>query len=993
LRDKQQYDPLEPQQLVPDTPALLNDLCLALLCRDPAARLMAAAFRAWLEGESTAQAPSPAVVPPVEPSLVVGREKHLGMLTDAYAATRRGRPVVVLVHGPSGVGKSALVEHFLDGLAPASEAVVLAGRCYEQESVPYKALDNLVDKLSGYLRRLGPLKVQALLPRDTARLARLFPVLRQVDAVAGAPPPLEATPDRHEERRRAFGALRELLARLADRHPLILAIDDLQWSDLDSAALLAEVLRPPDPPALLLLACYRSEDAASSPYLRAFLAAVEKAVASVNLPVEALSELQSRELASSLLGGDDRADLTGAIARESGGNPFFVHELVQHFGSAGPALHGLTLPALLWERVTRLPNEARRLLEILSVSGRPLRQAEAVTAAALEGPPHGPLALLRSGRYTRGSGSSESDTMELYHDRIRETIVARLDSRERAAIHGRLARTLQAVSGVDPEVLGIHFEGAGEPVKASHYYTLAAAGAGETLAFDRSARLYQKALQLHTPEGDEGRRLRARLALALANAGRGAEAAREYLAAAAVAGPDEALDLKRSAADQFLFSGHIDEGLAVLREVLADLRLSMPPSPLRALWGLLWRRAFLRLRGLRFRLRLERDIPPEELRLIDACWAANLSLGLVDPIQGHYLQTRHLLLALRAGEPARVARALVTEAVGLASTGNAGVRRARPILCAAEELVRQIDEPYARGFTLLMRGVIAGMAGRWRLCHDLCNQAEEYFRASCTGVTFELDTAVRFSLGSLRYLGEIAELQCRLPLTVREARERGDLYGEMNTALAAPFLRLAEDDPVAARNELRQSTERWSRPGFDMQRLFCLRDEGQIDLYLGDPRAAWDRLCAQRGMLARSLLLRVQQLRIFMYHIRAQVAVAVAATAANPGPFLKAAERDCRLLEREVNPWATGIASLVRAGVAALRRDRPRAIVLLRAAAERLEALDLHMEAAAARRRLGGLLSGEEGRGLIEQADAELRNRGIVSAARMTAMLASGFPV
>jgi hypothetical protein len=86
------------------------------------------------------------------------------------------------------------------------------------------------------------------------------------------------------------------------------------------------------------------------------------------------------------------------------------------------------------------------------------------------------------------------------------------------------------------------------------------------------------------------------------------------------------------------------------------------------------------------------------------------------------------------------------------------------------------------------------------------------------------------------------------------------------------------------------------------------------------------------------------------------------------------------------------MALLVRAGITAIRGDRRRAATLLRDAAGRLDALDMPLHSAAACRRLGGLLGSEEGRALIEQADAELRQRGIVNPARMTAMLAPGFP-
>ena len=294
--------PVAPSTLEPGVPPELDALCLDLLRPESARR---APGREVLSRLSSTASARPVPEAPAGASLI-GRGRHLSELEGAFEIVRCGCPVVVFVRGRSGAGKSALVQHFLDGLAARGVAVALAGRCYEQESVPFKAIDSVIDALSRHLRRLTPLEVQGVLPRDLGPLLRMFPVLRRVDAVAVAAAGRQAAgaSDPQEVRRRAFAALRELLARLGDRRPLVVSIDDFQWGDSDSAALLAELLLPPDPPVLLLLASFRSEDEATSPILQQFLrtpgedgAFPERKV----LDVEDLSRADAHTLARALL--------------------------------------------------------------------------------------------------------------------------------------------------------------------------------------------------------------------------------------------------------------------------------------------------------------------------------------------------------------------------------------------------------------------------------------------------------------------------------------------------------------------------------------------------------------------------------------------------------------------------------------------------------------------------------------------------------------------
>jgi serine/threonine protein kinase len=999
LRKKQGLDPPDPASLVQGIPDDLRALCGDLLRRDPRQRPSGEDILRRL-GAGAAESTSAAATGTTAATEVplIGREPHLEALEAAFQASRQGRAIRLYVHGRSGVGKTALVQCFLGGLVERGEAVVLPGRCYEQESVPYKALDSLVDSLSRYLETLPPLEAQALLPRDIGALARVFPVLRRLEAVVSAPGRGGAVFDPHEMRRRGLAGLRELLGRLADRRPLVLFIDDLQWGDLDSAALLLDLFRPPDAPPLLYLGCYRSDDAGSNPCLQALLQArvPGQGVGRDELAVEPLTLPERRELALALLASRDPAAQAhaDAIARESGGNPFFISELVHYLGASGAQPGGgVTLHEVLWRRVLRLPEEARRLLEVVAVAGRPLRQEDACRAAGVAAGQSVALACLRAGRLLRGVGRPDSVEIETYHDRIRETLLTRLAPPALQEYHRRLALVLEASRRSDPEVLAIHFQEAGDTGRAGTYYALAAAQAAEALAFDRAAKLYRLALELQAPQEIEECRLRTGLADALADAGRGAESAREYLRAADTAGEAEALDLRRYAALQLLSSGHVDDGLATLRVVLQAVGMKMPETPQRALWSLAWQWLRLRWRGLGFR---QRDLPQldaRELQRLEICRSAAVGLSMVDPLRGAYFQTRYLLLALRAGEPQHLVQALAMEGAHASIGGRFSRRRTNELLGAAETLARQFAQPYPAAMVALAKGIADALEGRWEGAWSLCDQAEAIFRAHCTGVMWELSTAHRFALWSLMFLGEVAEMGRRLPALIKEASERDDLYAVTNLSLVIrTFVRLAADEPERARREVAEVMDEWSQQSFHVQHMNRLFDEVQIDLYQGKRCAAWERVTEHWPALARSCLLRVQQVRIFLLHLRARAALDAAGAAAEPRPLLRAAERDARLLRRERIAWAEALAQLVCAGVAMGRHDAGGARQLLEDAAGRFDAAGLRLHAAAARRRLAELVPGDQGRRLVEQADVWMISQNVRRPDRMTALLAPGFP-
>jgi tetratricopeptide (TPR) repeat protein len=518
----------------------------------------------------------------------------------------------------------------------------------------------------------------------------------------------------------------------------------------------------------------------------------------------------------------------------------------------------------------------------------------------------------------------------------------------------------------------------------------AADRASNALAFDRAARLYRRALELDPAADRELRRsIEVRLGDALASAGRGGEAAQAYLAASEGAPATRQLELRRQAAEQQLRSGHLDEGFETIRTVLAAIGMSLAKSPRRALLSMLMQRLRIRLRGLGFTEQPSERIAPHELVRIDTCWSVAMALGIVDNIRGADFQGRHLRLALDAGEPYRVARALAME-VGYSSVsgGRRARERSRQLAEVAQAVADRVGHPQAIGLVSLNRGTAAHLSGEWKAALALHERAERVFRDQCSGVGWELAGTHLYTLLSLYYLGELTEVARRLPMLLQEARERDDLTAVANLRTRLSYLVcLAADDPDRARSEVQAGISVWSRKGFTAQHYFELQGLVEIAIYEGKGSDAWAAVERKWSDLRRSMLTRVQRIHIEALSFRARAAVAAAADDAGArARHLATAQSAIRTMSGMDAPHAQPLATLTLAGVEVTRGNPQRAIALLEEAAGRLKAIDMSLHAAAAMRRLGEL-----GRaGALAEADAWMEEHGVRNAGLMTRMLVPG---
>ncbi|HSN26048.1 MAG TPA: protein kinase [Kofleriaceae bacterium] len=795
-----------------DAPALrgpMGELCGALLSRNPEERPTAAAVVAKLAARAQTEE---RIVP------FVGREAELGLLDAALDEVEAGAAVTIFVGGESGIGKSSLVRSFLGRVESTRRGpLILSGRCYERESVPFKGIDGIVDSLAHELLRRHPVDVALLLTEEVEALARVFPVLRRVPAIARMRVNRMASPV--ELRSRAFRGLRSLIAALAATAPVVISIDDLQWADTDSLALLREVVHPPHAPNVLVICTWRRVGG-PKPDLPGNVREIE---------LEPLSADEGRRLIAML-----SPDLEGeaeALVGEAGGHPMFLQELARHV--SGMRTSTSRFDDALWARVLRMDHGARRVLELVAVAGAPVPQGLVGQALKLEAPTLTKLlGVLRGSSLVRTSGTRAMDLVEPYHDRVREAIAARVPEPRRRRYHERLANVLLASKhgDLDPLAAIRHLEAAGAVQHAAELAMQAAPRAETQLAFELAAALWDAALRLGSHTEEDRRALLLRRAEALSHAGRGPDSAEAFLAAAEGASAETGFQCRRRAAHELLVSGHVHEGLAMTKQVLADVGEHLPPSTAAAKRSLVWAWCKLAVRGTKFEDKPTTALGAiDELRL-DMMRSASIGLSMVDLVPSAAFQARSVLLALKLGDRRRIAYALAFHAMFIASRG-VRIPQAKALLAQASGIAAELQSDFLLAWSRAGFGITEFFAGHHVEALEILSDAETRLRESSIGSYAELNHLRTFVLFTLRRLGAYGELRERLGAYQRDARLRGDRYAATSHTWSSNVVWLAADDIARAKYDLESCT--WSDPadGLHLQHWFLMRARAETALY------------------------------------------------------------------------------------------------------------------------------------------------------------------
>lgn len=994
----------DPQPLRSGAPSEVLQLCMDLLSREPDKRPSGAnvldvlAVASGRNHERTVTHDQPPLT--IEPSTHIavptlfGRDTELEKLHAALTDPKRQGSVVVHVRGSSGSGKSTLVEHFLEkAVSIDATAVVLRSRCYERESMPFKALDGVVDALVSHMAPLDELTCAHLLPTEIADLVRLFPVFERVATVQRllAAPRRTRGNDETLVRRRAEEALRVLVTNVARGRNLVLWIDDMQWGDLDSAGVLRNWLEQAlDAPVLIVLS-YRSEEIETSSSLLLLLAHPEQTAGTLHstIDLKPLHPSDVRTLCIHRLGQQSTVpeDMIERVVQESRGNPFLAQQLTAiaeaKLARRDVSLEGLSMEALVQSTSAYLAEPARALLNVLAIAGRPLNPQLALSAAGLFGVGRAHIHTLRGLRLVRTRDVAGERLLEVYHDRVREVTQASLSEEESQRIHASLLQQMSLQNRDDHDWLHTLALGAGQRKQAFRHGLLAAERASASLAFERAAELYRSCLTLVDGEL-ELHTLWMKLAAAHSHCRRGYDAARAYSSAAEHAPVAQRGALLQLAASHLVRSGRFDEGETMVQQVMQAEKLHVPKTAAGRLAALGWEHARIALRRFDVPDRVPDATPSEAERRALLYGTLSIETQMYAPLRSALFQARALRLALDYGQPHTVARTLcLASTIASVSGTQRAARRAQGMLQRAEELYRRGGGAEPPLELLSARAVCAQFIGG---LEEALEPAEAVVRAVAAKSSGDLhgDYYYMFAvqmvrISALQAMGRMLEAREVLKDHLALARATDNRAAILTVTMNRVIDEQALDMCAGSRARLDAEHEQLPEDEFGIlnaaHMLAVMRAGCATREYawaLARTEEFWSRY--QRSIVHRSAFLAV-----FAHASHARLLlnqhVEGGATKRDVGALVRS---DVRQLARLPDTYMRHVAiARTEARVAFLQGDRHRAVALQRHSLARYKDSNMHLESAHDRYTLGLLLGGSEGAPLIAAASKTLSECGI----------------
>lgn len=565
LRAKQELDPVPPRVLVPDCPEDLNELCMALLHREPERRPVVHQIRAALRGNEVKLGFRPKEVG------VHFRDPAMMRMARALDSACGGQLTVLELSGVAGSGRTAMLKEFVRRGRASGQVRFLKARCFPWEQVKLSVVDGLVDNLTRVLRRMDNRRIaNKFSDPDLAYAMHAFPSLERVSALSTDFIDVSEAP-KDAILERGVAAIGRTLGRLMVYGPVVLVIDDAHHAPIESARAVARMVQEAGAgPLMVVLASDSDNPGPMNRWLLPELSALGATHHRVSL--KPLSLPASKALAAAWLSlPEDNADVQ-MLAHESGGNPGQLYRLARRM--VGLVDRPGSVNSIVVSQVQGLPPATLALLQVLCVADEPLPVEVLVAATELgDDPAQHVSALLALGLMVEIP--RQGRVVEAAGHELAEWIRSGMSNAMQRSAHMALAGALQGYGGADPLSLVRHFALGGARQQAGVMAWMAGREALHAGRVSEAGRLLDQALQLGEWSPRESRSLWIHLGQSLVLAGQCLDAAKAIERAVELSHPADQDRVRMQVAELMVAGGMLADGEGIMDQALTRDRKSV----------------------------------------------------------------------------------------------------------------------------------------------------------------------------------------------------------------------------------------------------------------------------------------------------------------------------------------------------------------------------------------------------------------------------------
>lgn len=409
---------------------------------------------------------------------MIGRKKEWELLLQAWEKASRGVPLLVILEGEAGIGKTRLAEEF--SLWAASQGIqTYSSRCYPSgESLPYEPVMNWLEKII----------VDHLDKGSLTELSRIIPTLKERYPDLPTPEPLREP----GQIRNWFNATEMALLQ---NKPTVLILDDIQWSDKETIKLVEYFLRTDQSSPLIILGTIRTGTIHRNSYIQEFLDSLYMRRQLIQITLELFTAEETELMVKSLSEKNDLLLRSKQIHDQSGGNPLFISEITRSVETASYQNgYGSNVLSIMARRLADLSESVQRLIGLLTVLGKPASVPFLSSVAKSSDQTVENLEQLLQMRILR---RLENGLFDFYHDQWREAARLRINESRIQLLHGMVAKAMEMNDSkhrFTSAEIAYHLEKAGYENEAVPYYEKAVMEAKEIYAHDKVVQYCSKLL-------------------------------------------------------------------------------------------------------------------------------------------------------------------------------------------------------------------------------------------------------------------------------------------------------------------------------------------------------------------------------------------------------------------------------------------------------------------------------------------------------------------